>query len=73
MLQLIAAAIAASSPQPATSATSPAVQARASVRIISAVRLHWEEERRGRDIPPPRATTVQTLNGPQPAKLIEFE
>jgi hypothetical protein len=73
MLQLVAAAIAASSPQTATAATSPAIQARATVRIVSAARLHWGEERSRRDIPPPRATTIRTLNGPEPAKLIEFE
>jgi len=74
MIPLVAAAIAISSPQNASPAsTGPVVQARATVRIVSAARLHWGEVQRSSDVPPARATTVQTINGPQPAKLIEFE
>jgi hypothetical protein len=74
MLLLAAAALAASPPQNASPApTSAVVQARATVRIVSAARLQWGEHRPNSDVPAPRTTTVQTLNGPQPAKLIEFE
>jgi hypothetical protein len=75
MLLLAAAALAASPPPSASpqQPTSAVVQARATVRIVSAARLHWEEHRRDGDVPVPRKTTIQTLNGPQPAKLIEFE
>jgi hypothetical protein len=74
MLLFAAAALAASPPQYASPApTSAVVQARATVRIVSAARLRWGEHGRNGDTPAPRTTTVQTLNGPQPAQLIEFE
>jgi hypothetical protein len=74
MFLLAAAAIAVSSPQNASPApTSAVVQARATVRIVSAARLNWGQEPRTSDVPAARMTTVQTVNGPQPAKLIEFE
>ncbi len=74
MIPLLAAAIAASSPQSASPASTGAVvQARATVRIVSAARLDWRKERQSADIPPARMTTIQTNDGPQPAKLIEFE
>jgi hypothetical protein len=52
---------------------SAVVQARATVRIVSAARLHWGEQRQSRDIPAARTAVIQTINGPEPAKLIEFE
>jgi hypothetical protein len=75
MFLVAAAAIAVSSPQNASPApTSAAVaQARATVRIVSAARLNWGQEPRISDVPAARTTTIQTVNGPQPAKLIEFE
>ena len=74
MFLLAAAAIAVSSPQNAASApTSAVAQARATVRIISAARLRWSEGRQTSDVPAARTTTIQTVSGPQPAKLIEFE
>jgi hypothetical protein len=74
MLLLAAAAVAVSPSQNASPApTSAVVQARATVRIVSAARLHWGQERQSKDIPAARATTVQTVSGPQPARLIEFE
>ena len=74
MLLLAAVAIAASSQPGATSAPANAVvQARATVRIVSAVRLRWGEKQRNSDIPAPRTTVIQTVDGPEPAKLIEFE
>jgi hypothetical protein len=48
------------------------VQARATVRIVSGVRLRLSEAQGG-DIPPPRDATIRTDAGQQPAKLIEFQ
>jgi hypothetical protein len=74
MLLLAAAAIAISAPQNASPApTSAIVQARATVRIVSGARLQWGQHQRNGDIPAPRTTVIQTINGPQQAKLIEFE
>ena len=74
MLLLAAAAIALSSPHSGSPApTSAVAQARATVRIVSAARLHWGQKQRTSDIPAPRTTTIQTVNGPESAKLIEFE
>jgi hypothetical protein len=74
MLLLAAAALAVLPPQNASPApTSAVVQARATVRIVSAARLRWGQERQPGDVPAARTTTIQTVNGPQPAKLIEFE
>ena len=74
MLLLAAAAIASALPQNAPGASAPpVVQARATVRIVSGVRIQWERQASAGDIPPARTTVVQTVNGPQPAKLIEFE
>lgn len=71
---LIAAAIAFVPPQNAPTASAPPiVQARATVRILSAARIQWDRQASGDEIPPARTTVVQTTNGPQPAKLIEFE
>ena len=73
MLLLAAAAIAASS-SPTSSQPQPqvVVQARAMIRIVSGVRLKWGEKPSG-DIPPARTTVIRTANGPEQAKLIEFE
>jgi hypothetical protein len=74
MIPLLAAAIAVSSPQNVPrESPQPVVQARATVRIVSAARLHWGEKGQRADLPPARATTIQTVNGPQAAQLIELE
>lgn len=73
MLLLAAAVIVASSHDAAPAPTSAIVQARATVRIVSGARLQWDQQQRNSDVPPQRTTVVQTVNGPQPAKLIEFE
>ena len=72
MLLLAAAAIAISSS--GNAAPTPAiVQARATARIVSGARLQWDQPHHTKDVPPARMTVVQTVNGPQPAKLIEFQ
>ena len=74
MLLLAAAAIAFSSTHNAAPApTGATVQARATVRIVSGARLNWDQPQHTQDVPAARMTVVQTVNGPQPAKLIEFE
>jgi hypothetical protein len=71
---LIAAAIASALPLGASSPSArPVVQARATVRIVSAARIQWDQQATAGEIPPARETVVQTTDGPQPAKLIEFE
>lgn len=71
---LIAAAIASALPLDASSPPArPVVQARATVRIVSAARIQWDQQASGGEIPQARDTVVQTTQGPQPAKLIEFE
>ena len=70
---LLAAAIAASAPQPPLRATaSPAVQATATVRIMSGVRLNLATQRKGEGFVA-RETIVRTAGSSQPARLIEFE
>jgi hypothetical protein len=68
---LLAAALVASAPQNVVHG-GQVVQARATVRILSGVRLHWGERRPG-DAPRVRATVIQTTTGLQQARLIEFE
>ncbi len=72
MLLLAAAAIAASAPDN-TARTPAIVQARATVQIVVGARLHWDQAQQTNDVPPARTTVVHTVDGPQPAKLIEFE
>jgi hypothetical protein len=73
MVLLAAAAIAASSPQGAPiSSVGPHIQARATVRIISGVRIHFGVDGSA-DAPAARDTVVHTEDAPRPAKLIEFE
>lgn len=72
MLALAALAMAASAPQPTPVSIGPEVQARATVRIVSGVRLKLDGSVNV-DAPAPRDTMVQSLGEPQPARLIEFE
>ena len=71
---ILAAAIAASTSLGGTSTTaSPAaVQATATVRIISGVHIHFDESR-SNELPKLRQAEIRTADGPQQAKLIEFE
>ena len=73
MLLLAAAAITASAPQSAQQASVwPMVQAQATVRIVSGVRLRLGEAENG-DAPAPRDTVIHTDGTARHAKLIEFE
>jgi hypothetical protein len=71
MLVAALAIAASASPLPRRPAA-PAVQATASVRILSGVRLHLGE-RHGRDGFIARDAVVRTGGSSQAAKLIEFE
>jgi len=75
MLLITAAAIIASTSQPAQGLNAGAsVQAMATVRVISGVRLSFGEAQNGNDVPRARQTLINTGDVPkQPAKLIEFE
>ena len=50
----------------------PLVQAVATVRIVSGVRLHLNGQANS-EAPPPRDCVIRTDTGEQPAHLIEFE
>ena len=69
---LVAAAIAASAPQMLLRPAAPAVQATATVRILSGIRLRLGEHR-GRDGFIARDSVFRTGGTSQAAKLIEFE
>jgi hypothetical protein len=71
---LLAAAVALSAPPAETpSSTVVTAQARASVRIISAVTLRLGEGALSGDAPPARDTIVHPGGIAQAANLIEFE
>lgn len=73
MLLLAAAALVASPPQNVIYPNNgPVVQSRATVRIVSGVRLQWNEQRPG-TAPTMRSALIRTDTGLQQAKLIEFE
>lgn len=72
MLALAALAMAASQPLPAPVPAGPSVQASATVRIVSGVRLKLDGSTNP-GAPAPRDTMVQSLGEQQPARLIEFE
>jgi hypothetical protein len=69
---LVAAAVAASAPQLPPRTATPTVQATATVRILSGVRLHLGEghDREGFVA---RDSVLRTTGSSQRAKLIEFE
>jgi len=75
MLILAAAAIAALPPTPAPGANASAsVQAIATVRVISGVRLSFGPDQNDASAPRPRLTIIHTADAQeQPAKLFEFE
>jgi hypothetical protein len=72
MLWIAAAAIAATVPPPVSHRSGATAQARAMVRIVSAVRLRLDGGPNA-DAPRPRETIIRTALGEQPAKLIEFQ
>jgi hypothetical protein len=75
MLILLAAAALASPPQdpPSPTRVAATVQARAIVRIVSAVTVRLGEGPLSGDAPPARSTLVHTEGRAQVAKLIEFQ
>ena len=73
MVILVAAAIASASPQaPPSVPVGASAQARATIRIISGVQLHFGGDRVNEG-PVPRDTIIRSAAGDQPAKLIEFQ
>ena len=73
MLWLATAALAAQTVQEAPRPTArPVVQARAVLRIVSAVELHLDG-RDNPDVPAARATVIHAPGETIPATLIEFE
>ena len=73
MLLLATAALLASAGDAAPKPGAVVVQARATVRIVSGVRLRLGEQQASGDLPPLRDATIRTDAGAQPAKLIEFQ
>ena len=74
MFLFAAAAIVSSVSQvPPTMSSGAAVQATATIRVISGVRVSFDSEQNGTDVPPPRQTVVKTGDTQQPARLIEFQ
>jgi hypothetical protein len=74
MFFLVAAALVSAAPQTPPSASAGAsAQARATIRIISGVELHFGKASPAQDLLP-RDTIVRSADGDnQPAKLIEFQ
>jgi hypothetical protein len=73
MVLLVAAAVASAAPQtPPGAPVGASTQARATIRIISGVQLHFGEERTTEGLLP-RDTIIRSAGGDQPAKLIEFQ
>ena len=75
MLLVAAAAIATSSPQtPPRASVGGSVQAIATIRVISGVRLSFGREQENADIPRARLTLIHTADAQkQSASLIEFQ
>jgi len=73
MVLLVAAAVASAAPQtPPGAPVGASAQARATIRIISGVQLHFGEERTTEGLLA-RDTIIRSAGGDQPAKLIEFQ
>lgn len=70
---IAAAALASSAPNPSPTAVRATVQARATVRIITAVTLRLGEGPLSGDAPPAKPTIVHSDGQEQPARLIEFQ
>ena len=73
MIGIAAAALLAAAPQGGPAQPSTVAQAQATVRIVSGVRLTLQQSGNGNEVPKARSATIRTSEGPQPAKLIEFE
>jgi hypothetical protein len=75
MFLIAAVAIASSIPQvpPTMMSAGASVQATATIRVVSGVRVSFGLEQNGTDVPQPRQTVVKTGDTQQPAKLIEFQ
>jgi hypothetical protein len=74
MFLVAAAAIAVSTSEPVTRSVGASVQAIATIRIISGVRLSLSGAQKEPDIPRPRRTVIRTADAQQqPASLIEFQ
>jgi hypothetical protein len=72
MLSFVALAVATSVAPSAPASVGPAVQARATVQIISGVRLSLDGHANA-DAPAPRDSVIQTNGESQAARLIEFQ
>jgi len=73
MVVLVAAAVASAAPQaPPGVPVGASAQARATIRIISGVRLHFGDEHAPEGLLP-RDTIIRSAGVDQPAKLIEFQ
>lgn len=72
MLALVAFAAVVSASQAQPVSTGPTVQARATVRIVSGVRLKLDGTANPA-APALRAATIRTAGLAQPARLIEFQ
>ncbi len=73
MVLIAAAALLAAAPNSGARPVVGVRQAQASVRIISAARIKLGEEASAQGAPRWRSRTVQTADGPRPARLVEFE
>jgi hypothetical protein len=74
MFLIAAAAIASSVPQaPPLVSAGASVQATATIRVMSGVRVSFGGDQSSTDVPQPRQTMVKIGDSQQPAKLIEFQ
>jgi hypothetical protein len=75
MFLIAAAAIISPVPQapPTMMSAGASVQATATIRVISGVRVSFGAEQSGTDVPQQRQTVVKVGDSQQPAKLIEFQ
>jgi hypothetical protein len=75
MFLIAAAAIAASPPSapPRMMSVGASVQAIATIRVISGVRLSFDEKQSDANVPRVRETLVRNGGLQQPARLIEFQ
>jgi len=72
MLASFALAIAASASSGVSAPVGPAVQARATIQIVSGVRLRLDG-RPNADAPAPRDSVIRANGEARPARLIEFQ
>ena len=73
IIGIAAAVLLAAAPQDGPAQPSVVAKAQATVRIVSGVRLTLQQSGNAADVPKVRSATIRTSEGPQPAKLIEFE